>query len=152
MQVFIHLLFPLLDVQTNILSKNTDWKRNPLSTPIHCSHQHGFKVISKQTKITRSRKCHHFIKISYFSVRERNNIEVTNYCRSKSQITWNSIEMLLKEVLLVPLFKTRINLRKTEGNETEQPYAATSEFSWEVSYLNTNKTIWLPDLGRKVSG
>lgn len=60
--------------------------------------------------------------------------------------------MLLKEVLPVPLFKTRINLRKAEENEAEQPYAATSEFSWEVSYLNTNKTIWLPDLSRKVSG
>lgn len=59
--------------------------------------------------------------------------------------------MLLKEVLKVSLLKTRINLRKREGNEAEQPYAAKSEFSWKVS-LNTNKTIWLSDLSRNVSG
>lgn len=48
----------------------------------------------------------------------------------------NFIGILLKEVLLVPLFKRKINSTKTEGKEAETALVA-SEFSWEVSYLNT---------------
>lgn len=56
---------------------------------------------------------------SEISGRKRNNTKVTNYCRSKSQMIRNSIGLILKDVLPVSLFKTRSDLRKTEGKETE---------------------------------